>query len=1230
MTTGDTASYEKFLERLRSSQADATDELDVRKFVLQHRFDQWNVGFKQENLDTAFSANLSSLFPNVVALDSNLFGVNRKFLVYGALVADAQYSHKSTSNIFPAIRPEDTVIFFEMGFLASASSWSESLQNRTRETACLGYVYDDLSHYYMSDYPNRLIRRLNSDHTITASEKERVDALIERISSKKISKYNSQPIYTPEFDSRYKRRVLVCDQNFSDASTIYGRADEQAFQEMLEAAIEENPDAEIIVKTHPDIAWTKSKERKGFFGHLQSSGRVRVLRDPVNPFCLFEIVDTVYVGTSGMGFEALLAGKKVVCFGAPFYSGWGLTDDRQVIPYRSRKRTLQELFHYFYVWYTIYHVPGKDAPCEIEKVLDFIELNRPVFLPPSDVELKKPPRVSIVIPVYGVEQYIEECLRSIQRQTLREIEIIVVDDQSPDKSSEIVERLARVDPRVRLITLPKNVGPGFARNEGLKLARGAYILFIDPDDYMPRADHLSMVVACADNDGAEMVRYRKLYERVEDERGQLVKMRRDHTESFFEEPFRRVTLDEEESILHSRHFWNWLYRRDFLTSKNIRFVTTYREERSFVLRALLSARVISSSGSEGVVYRIRKNSAVRRQQTMRDVLDQVQNFEEVVSILEEFGALDANSRLRNVTAFQVSQFLHYLIFGFAYATARNSDNPADLEEFITRVGRALDRTGLTHRDLLATPSQMSKKHLRANAYGLMFEALRSGSGELLEVAKSLQAVKQSILMDIILTEPMDEKDNSFQSALSTYARNDYVTKDKVSDGTATKPRILIHIGSTKTGSTYIQHYLEQNRAALLRQGVWYPEVGLFWQKDRPHKQAGHVHFTPAAVKGDQSLKQYIESGLALAQGRIHTIVLSSEAFFLNRKALKICDYFAGYPLEMLVYLRRQDDWANSQYCEFVGGGAVNRVNVPVEVWLEEQKTKEWLSYKGLLDQWSAKIGQEHVIVRPYEKEQFTNNDLIDDFCTAAGLAECAALPRPSERQRNDFPLDERHLGLMLSFNQMPYADQDHYLRFVDAVTTELAARYPSPSRPDMLNTEQRKKILAEYADENGEIAGTYCSRHDGRLFNNGLVREKTTSLLNEAPIDDFTLFLDCYRKYAGIPQKIESNSFKKQKTKPVATRVESATAPSFVLIRRTWPLHKRIRVTIKNIMLRRPTHFERSFLDFSPVDANAPRRPKTPTNADLRHGPIRNTWPAMKRARVLIKNIYLGRPIYFG
>lgn len=93
------------------------------------------------------------------------------------------------------------------------------------------------------------------------------------------------------------------------------------------------------------------------------------------------------------------------------------------------------------------------------------------------------PKVSIIIPVYGVEKYLRQCLDSVVGQTLQDIEIIVVDDGSPDKSYKIYQEFAKKDDRVRF-TRKENGGVAKARNIGFSMAKGDYVIFIDSDDWM--------------------------------------------------------------------------------------------------------------------------------------------------------------------------------------------------------------------------------------------------------------------------------------------------------------------------------------------------------------------------------------------------------------------------------------------------------------------------------------------------------------------------------------------------------------------------------------------------------------------------------------------------------------------------------------------------------------------------------------------------------------------------
>ena len=99
-------------------------------------------------------------------------------------------------------------------------------------------------------------------------------------------------------------------------------------------------------------------------------------------------------------------------------------------------------------------------------------------------EINYTPKVSVIIPVYNVEQYLRECLDSVINQTLKEIEIICVDDGSTDNSLEVLKEYAKKDNRITVISR-ENKGVGFSRNQGIKSAKGEFVAFMDPDDYYP-------------------------------------------------------------------------------------------------------------------------------------------------------------------------------------------------------------------------------------------------------------------------------------------------------------------------------------------------------------------------------------------------------------------------------------------------------------------------------------------------------------------------------------------------------------------------------------------------------------------------------------------------------------------------------------------------------------------------------------------------------------------------
>jgi len=243
----------------------------------------------------------------------------------------------------------------------------------------LAIILDDTTAYYDATKQSRLERMLSNGPELDRGVIERSREAINKIVRHRVSKYNHAPDVPLEIGVPGRKKVLVIDQRFGDQSVESGLANEETYERMLYDIIRERPDCDIIVKLHPDaIKGGKSSyfsyERLDKFRNLTKN--LYPISFDINPFALFDVVDEVYVGTSGMGFEALMAGKKVHCYGMPFYAGWGLTEDKIKLSRRNRSRSLEELFYMAYIESSRYFSPEKNAVVEVEEIVDYIVSGR--------------------------------------------------------------------------------------------------------------------------------------------------------------------------------------------------------------------------------------------------------------------------------------------------------------------------------------------------------------------------------------------------------------------------------------------------------------------------------------------------------------------------------------------------------------------------------------------------------------------------------------------------------------------------------------------------------------------------------------------------------------------------------------------------------------------------------------------------------------------------------------
>lgn len=244
------------------------------------------------------------------------------------------------------------------------------LRSVRRAEPALSLVLDSKGIYYDCTEPSDLENL--AKNKLSQAEIARAGSVIAIWRAERLSKYNAERDVSEALPNLY---VLVCDQTFGDASISHGGADAQSFERMLQAALAEYPEHCIILKIHPDVL---TKGKKGHFdlAAVAANKRIQIISDPIHSSGLIEHADAVYTVTSQMGFEALIWGKRVRCFGMPFYAGWGLTDDELPAPERREPVTLEQLVHAALVKYPGYIDPVTMTPCEPERSFAHVGLQR--------------------------------------------------------------------------------------------------------------------------------------------------------------------------------------------------------------------------------------------------------------------------------------------------------------------------------------------------------------------------------------------------------------------------------------------------------------------------------------------------------------------------------------------------------------------------------------------------------------------------------------------------------------------------------------------------------------------------------------------------------------------------------------------------------------------------------------------------------------------------------------
>ncbi|EAL6090693.1 capsular polysaccharide biosynthesis protein [Campylobacter coli] len=246
-------------------------------------------------------------------------------------------------------------------FLLLEDGFLRSLNLGVENSPSFSIVKDEIGIYYDATAPSKLENILNT-YEFSSEELEQAKKAIELIKKEKLSKYNNNLCLPKELFNANEERVLIITQVANDTSLKFGLADNFSTQDIINEAIKENPNAKIYIKIHPDVL---SSKKQSDFNAQDLPSKCVVIKENYNPIELLSHFKKVYTKTSGMGFEALMLKQECVCYGMPFYAGWGLTQDKQMCKRRLKKRSLEEVFYAAYILYSEYFNPYLNQKSDI-------------------------------------------------------------------------------------------------------------------------------------------------------------------------------------------------------------------------------------------------------------------------------------------------------------------------------------------------------------------------------------------------------------------------------------------------------------------------------------------------------------------------------------------------------------------------------------------------------------------------------------------------------------------------------------------------------------------------------------------------------------------------------------------------------------------------------------------------------------------------------------------------
>ncbi len=253
--------------------------------------------------------------------------------------------------------------------------------------------------------------------------------------------------------------------------------------------------------------------------------------------------------------------------------------------------------------------------------------------------------ISIIVPIYNAEKYLSKCINSLINQTKKEIEIILINDGSTDRSEEIINNYR--DERIKYFK-NENQGIGKTRNFGIEKATGKYLMFVDSDDYL-KEDACEILFKKAEKEKLDLVicNYYKVDE--ETDKKEIIEIKE----------FKNTKLKDNKELLLNVNLapWNKLYKRDLIKKNKIKFVENLKyEDAPFVVETMDKAKRIGQVTEALNYYVIHKNSETTiRDRKVFDIIEIVDKIRKYFSKRKDYTEIINKLSVRILTNYTIQQ-----------------------------------------------------------------------------------------------------------------------------------------------------------------------------------------------------------------------------------------------------------------------------------------------------------------------------------------------------------------------------------------------------------------------------------------------------------------------------------------------------------------------------------------------------------------------------------------------